>query len=380
MVVWLQNPFDGLPAEGCRKQRYWLMAEAFAAAGHQVVYFTSDFSHARKARREGCCNGQDARCPGIELRFVPTPSYTRNVGLRRIWSHRAYAREWERMAVGTPQLIISSFPTISAAAAALRLGRRFGAKVVIDVQDAWPETFERLAPRVLRGLFRLALTPLRQEARRIFRAADLVTGACDQYRVLTGRTDYLRAYLGIEQTKSMIDRTGGDGSTNDYVRLVYAGNLGRTYDLQTIVRAVEQNQDFSLDVAGFGAFSTNCPRVKMHGLLAADKLQKLLACCDVGIVPMNGDSWVGLPNKVFDYSAAGLPVVASLDGELGSLLKRYRCGATYRPGDESSLAAAIRLVMTLPANGSRRMCEAEFAADRIYSDYVKNVLRIVFSP
>ena len=49
MTVWIQNPFDNLPCEGYRKQRYWLMAEAFARAGHSVVLWTSDFSHGAKA-------------------------------------------------------------------------------------------------------------------------------------------------------------------------------------------------------------------------------------------------------------------------------------------------------------------------------------------
>ena len=37
MTVWIENPFDNLPAEGFRPQRYWLMAEAFAKAGHDVT-------------------------------------------------------------------------------------------------------------------------------------------------------------------------------------------------------------------------------------------------------------------------------------------------------------------------------------------------------
>ena len=51
MTVWIEAPFDSLPMEGYRKQRYWLMAEAFVRAGHRVVYWTSDFSHARKESR-----------------------------------------------------------------------------------------------------------------------------------------------------------------------------------------------------------------------------------------------------------------------------------------------------------------------------------------
>ena len=198
MTVWIQNPFDNLPHEGFRKQRYWLMAEAFARAGHDVVYWTSDFSHATKRRRvlsEPVCSR------GIELRLVPTRPYRRNVSLARVVSHRRYAKDWRRLCegAGRPDVVVSSFPTVSAAAAAVAVGRRAGAKVVIDVQDAWPETFERLVPRPLRGLARLALLPLRAKARRIFRDADVVTGVCDRYRALVGRDDYYRAYLGIER-------------------------------------------------------------------------------------------------------------------------------------------------------------------------------------
>jgi len=49
--IWIANPFDNLPPEGGRPQRYWLMARAFARAGHRVTLWTSDFSHARKAPR-----------------------------------------------------------------------------------------------------------------------------------------------------------------------------------------------------------------------------------------------------------------------------------------------------------------------------------------
>ena len=193
MTVWIQNPFDNLPGEGFRKMRYSLMADAFVRAGHEVVLWTSDFSHALKRRRDPLA----AATSGFACRMVPTVPYSRNVSLRRIVSHVAYAGRWLDMAKsaassgGRPGLLVTSFPTMSAAAAALRLGRSVGTRVVVDVQDAWPETFERIVPR-------WTLAPLRAKARRIFREADVVTGVCDRYRALTGRDDYFRAYLGIE--------------------------------------------------------------------------------------------------------------------------------------------------------------------------------------
>ena len=378
MTVWIQNPFDNLPSEGYRKQRYWLMAEAFVRAGHSVVYWTSSFSHARKMFRR-----LDVQAfSRLEVRQIPTVPYSKNVSFARIRSHRAYAKEWLRLArdADRPDLIVTSVPTLSAALAALGLGRMFGTKVVVDVQDAWPETFERLAPKGFRWLAHLLLTPWRMDAQSmIYRKADLVTGVCDRYRELTGREDYYRAYLGIE------DKEEGEGrkekvwtaGANRKIRLVYSGNLGKSYDLRTIVKAVEANGDFELDVAGFGDFNCACPRVRFHGMLPAPDLQALFAQCDIGIVPMANESWVGIPNKFFDYSAAGLAIVSSLGGESAHLLRKYRCGVTYRYGDAASLAAAIRQVMTFDRGASRTMCVAEFDARTIYDSYVARVTALV---
>ena len=383
MVVWIQNPFDSLPQEGSRKMRYWLLAEAFARAGHRVTLWTSDFSHATKRRRacakcgagavEKSRSGEVGKC-GFEVRFIPTLPYSRNVSLARVRSHRASAAEWMRLAqdpsLARPDLVVASIPTISGAVAAREIARRCGARVAVDVMDAWPESFERLAPHGLRWAARLALTPLRRAAHRVYRDADRVTGVCARYRELTGRADYRLAYHGIELEKVAPTSQPHNLSTSHPLRLVYAGNLGRTYDLATVVKAVVSDPRLTLDVAGFGAFKSGCPRVRFHGLLAETALQALLASCDVGVVPMPPDSWVGVPYKFCDYARAGLKIVSSLGGESSALLARYRCGATYRVGDAASLAEALAAVEALPPGVSRRMCEAEFDAEKIYDDLV----------
>lgn len=371
MVVWVQNPFDSLPGEGSRKMRFWLMCEAFARAGHRVVFWTGDFSHATKQHRRFRA---DAEPSPFEVRLIPTLPYAGNVCWARIWSHRAYARAWFRLATESamekPDLIISSIPSISAAETAMALGRRLGSKVVVDVMDAWPETFERLAPPGLRFVTRLLLTPLRFRVRRLYRSADAVTGVCARYRDLTGRTDYYLAYHGI-------DCSGGAAVArrlpSERIRIVYAGNLGRTYDLETVVRAVQAHPEMELDVAGFGPFASDCPRVHLHGLLSETALKALLAKADVGVVPMSADSWVGVPYKFCDYARAGLFIVSSLGGESLDLLERYQCGAAYRSGDIESFARAVRRARTAVCGASRRLCEELLDAERIYDGYVSFV-------
>ena len=95
MTVWIVNPFDNLPTEGYRPQRYWLMARAFSEAGHRVTYWSSDFSHAHKAPRR--CDKLVER-QGFRLTLVPTRPYPSTICLRRVWSHGALARTGRQMA------------------------------------------------------------------------------------------------------------------------------------------------------------------------------------------------------------------------------------------------------------------------------------------
>ena len=405
MEVWIESPFDSLPVEGYRKQRYWLMAEAFVAAGHSVVYWTSDFSHANKRKRkvqvkvraEGQSRGPDeGKGDGsgrdFKLVTVPTRPYGKNVCLARIRSHREYAREWGRSAeaavrdksLAKPDLIVVATPPLSTGDVAIRLARKFGAKLVVDVQDAWPETFYRLLPRGFGWLGGLILSGMHRAARRLYRAADLVTGVCDRYAALVrraGAKDYYRAYLGIEIGGGLAADGEGAGrrgeSAQTALRLAYVGNLGASYDIGTVVAGVrrlrqELGEGITLDVAGFGGTVAAEDGVRFHGMLGRKELDALLAKCDIGLVPMKSDSFVGVPNKLCEYAAAGLRIVSSLTGETQALLEKYRCGATYRWGDAASLAAAVRAART--CESARTMCEREFDAARIYRDYVERLV------
>jgi len=378
MRVWIQAPFDNLPEEGFRKQRYRLLAEAFAAAGHDVTYWTSDFNHGTKAHRVSGATAAPLpkewnAAPNFRVRLVPTRPYAANVCLARIRSHRAYARAWKRLAAfePAPELLVAATPTLSAATAALHLAGRFGARLAIDIQDAWPETFLRLVPRPLAPLGRLALAPLFRAARSLYAAADVVTGVSERYRAISGRTDYALFYHGFEQTALPRPRAYVAHS-----RLVYLGNLGEGYDLDTVLRALAEDEELSLDIAGKGpreqelkALTTELglsSRVRFHGYLGAAAVHDLLAKSDVGLIPMRDDSWVGLPYKLADYLAAGLPVVSSLHGECGRLLIERGLGAVYASGSSSGFLEALR---SLPTDAPVALPD-ELNAERIYPKLV----------
>ena len=373
MRVWIENPFDNLPPEGFRPQRYWLMADAFAKAGHDVTLWTSDFSHARKARRAlGPFNAP------FRLRLVKTQPYRSNVSLARIASHRAYARQWladaraDAAENGRPDLMVVSLPPLSTAGAALAMKREFGARLAVDVMDAWPETFRRLFPKPLRLLAAPALLPLGMAARRAYRGADFVTGVCDAYAPIAlaaGASSYTRFYHGVA-----VPEGHATPRPRSALSLVYAGNFGRGYDLTTAIRAVRETEGATLDIAGAGereaewrTCAGGSPRIRFHGYLPSDRLGALLDSASVGVIPLSDDTFVGLPYKLGDYAARGLRMVTSLGGECSAMLERHRAGAAYRAGDAASFKRAVEKALAMEPDFPSLLSELD--AGRIYREY-----------
>lgn len=79
-------------------------------------------------------------------------------------------------------------------------------------------------------------------------------------------------------------------------------------------------------IQGFGLHN----KVKMIGPVSLGRMAELLKCCDVGIIPVDGDELFkcGITTKIFDYLASGLPVLASgpEGGELDKFITKHKVG------------------------------------------------------
>jgi glycosyltransferase involved in cell wall biosynthesis len=399
MVVWLNNPFDPLPGEGGRPLRYGLLCRALAAAGHEVVWWSSDFHHVRKRRRAVAAA---YAAEGFSVRLVPTRPYGSNTGWARWRSHLAYAAEWERLAVEAvaqggcrrPDLLVVSQPPLGLFDAAARLRARWGCRVALDIQDAWPEVFYLLLPRWAQGVGRLVFSRGHAMAERAYRGADGVSAVCARYAELARRAGAAaepRVFrLGTELPAARVRTEPPEGG----LRLCCVGNLGVSYDLRTVVGAVcelaAEGAAVTLEVAGDGplrrwvesAAGRPGSPVRFHGYLGEGPLRELLGRCDAGVVPMADRSWVAVPNKVVDYAAAGLAQINGLSGESLALLNRYEAGLGYAAGSRPSFKQAAlryagdRALLRRHQINARRMAGELFDAAKIFPELARWLARV----
>lgn len=91
-------------------------------------------------------------------------------------------------------------------------------------------------------------------------------------------------------------------------------------------------------LAGHGLLA----KARLTGAVGPEEVPGLLASMDVAVAPYPAlAGFYFSPLKVYEYLAAGLPVVASRVGQLGDLISSEENGLLYPPGEIQALAEAL---------------------------------------
>ncbi len=89
-------------------------------------------------------------------------------------------------------------------------------------------------------------------------------------------------------------------------------------------------------------------KVEMIDKLPPAQLQKYTALADIGFSLDSFDDLnclFNLPNKIFDYIHAGVPVIATSIPEVKIILETYKCGILIESNDAHTIAAAITKII-----------------------------------
>lgn len=164
--------------------------------------------------------------------------------------------------------------------------------------------------------------------------------------------------------------------------VLYQGGFSIGRGLEVCVAAVaDLPPDVHLVLLGYGPLRDEL-LVQAHALgvehrvhiLDAVPPEELAACtvsATVGLMPyqpVSRNNYLALPNKIFEYAAAGVPIVVSDLPELRRIAVDAGCGAVYDPFDAGSLAAALGRVLEPDHHQRHRAATREFGRVNVWEN------------
>ncbi len=157
-------------------------------------------------------------------------------------------------------------------------------------------------------------------------------------------------------------------SAGDSFRLLFVGRLVERKGVHILIDALAALNDpgVTLNVLGDGPDRDRLEarvraaglqsRVRFHGFVARDVLERHLAECDCFVLPAVVDSkgdTEGLGVVLLEAMSYGKPVIASEAGGITDIVEHRQNGLLVPPGDAGALAAALESMIRKPVDARR---------------------------
>lgn len=366
--------------------RFVFLANMLARAGYEIDLITSSFQHWEKKQREKTITGRAAS--GYRVILIDEPGYKRNIDARRLISHHVLAENLKRYLdrEAAYDLIYSVIPPNNTARIAGQYAAAHGIPFIVDVEDLWPEAMKMIfdAPFISRLLYGF----LEKDAETVYKLADGVIGTSDEYRKrpFKKRTEDIEShtvYVGIDLKKfdqgAKLNENSIFKKTGEFW-VTYAGTLGASYDLKTLIRAAGRLKSMGYDqirikILGDGPMreelkhisdAMNCD-VEFTGYMPFETMAAYLKTSDILVNSFVKKAPQSIVNKIGDYLAAGKPMINTCSSrEFKEKVEKDGFGVNVAAEDESELSEAIEALYKNPqacremGEKARRIAEKEF--------------------
>ena len=359
--------------------RHFELARHMVRNGHGVTVVTSQVSYLTgkdeaAAGRRGMVVKE--RVEGVDVWRVRPFGALHRTFVTRVINFASFMLAATVAAWRVPgvDLVMGTSPPIFQGLSALVVARLKRVPLVFEVRDLWPDFAVEMG--VLRN--RLLIAGARWLERFLYRQARLLVVNSPAYVVhiaAKGVPESDIAFVPNGVDVAMFD-PAADGAhirrqlgLEGKVVALYAGAHGQANDLTTLLEAAQRIQaqgrgEVAFVLVGDGREKPNliaCARelglTNVHFVDAQPKarMPEFLAAADVCVailqnIPMFTTTY---PNKVFDYMAAGRPVVLAIDGVIRQVVEEGGAGVFVPPGDPAALAEAVLRLASDPEGCAR---------------------------
>ncbi len=414
MKIWLINNYVTLPKYGhfCRQYYFGVHLKDM---GHEPVVFAGSHPHNSRAqligdRRRFMPSGESP-FPWI---YVKTLNYEGSrlkqiLSMFQFYFNGRKAAKWAAERYGKPDAVLGSSAHPLAALLAVRLARKYGCRSAVEIRDLWPESIVAYG---VAGPRNPAVLALRRLEKWLYRHADAVVftmeGAYD-YIVERGwerdipRSKVFYVNNGVDLERFDADRErfrleDPDLEDPDAFKLVYTGSVRMINGLSQLMGCAERlrnHADIRFLVYGGGddveELMRLCREKGLTNLVFKGPVEKkyvpgILSRCDAALLNYRPETvklyrFGNSQNKLFEYLAAGKPVLTNVKIAYNPADRRPCCFASASP-DAEDYAEAVLKLYRMPGAEYEAACRnaRRIAEEYDYQELTKRLLQALEGP
>ncbi len=247
-------------------------------------------------------------------------------------------------------VLIHQLSPVMMAKAGIKYAKKHNKKSVLYCLDLWPESL------VFGGIGRNSTLYkfFHKESAKIYQNVDRI--------LVTSRSfsDYFAKEFGIQNVgympqyaEDLFHPTECRKEPNEYIDLMFAGNVGTAQGVMTVIEAAKKCKDIEnlrWHIVGDGIELENLKNMSIglpvifHGRKPVEEMPKFYSMADAMLVTMQKDPILSLtlPGKVQSYMAAGKPVIGAIDGETQKIIAEANCGFVVGAEAADELEQVVR--------------------------------------
>lgn len=356
------------------------LTQEFVARGHQVTVLTGKPNYPKGEYFEGYQYEGVIKEDYFGAEVIRVPLRKRGAGggknlalnyLSYVVNANKYIRK-NKMEFDA--ILVFEISPVTQAYPALYCKKKYGGKVLLWVQDLWPESVTAAG-----GVHnKMALVILDRMVKRIYKKCDVLMVQSDGFREsILSKGDFASKIVSAPNwaenlylEKKPVNGESIKAMMPDGFRVMFAGNVGNAQDVGAIINAANETRDFpeiKWVIVGDGRARESVEaQAKELGLKDTvfflgrhpmTEMPTFFSFADAMIVSLRDEYIFSLtiPAKTQSYMASGKPIVSMLNGEGNRIVEDAKCGLTAPSGNYKKLAENVIAMFKMSREERRQL-------------------------
>lgn len=398
MKIWMFNNYNMLPEHG-PMNRHYQFGKQLKALGHEPVVFVGSHPHNSDVQLlEGSERYRVYQEEPFPWVLVKTLKYGRSrkkqiLSMFQFYVNAKRAAKHAAERYGRPDAVLGSSAHPLAALLAVRLGKKYGCRSVVEVRDLWPESLVNYG---VAGPRNPVIIALRMLEKWLYKHADAVVFTMEraydyilergwEKDVPRSKVHYINNGVDLEAfayNREHFRVEDPDLEDPDTFKLIYTGSIRRGNGMAQIVDCAERLLDepkIKFLIYGEGeeldGLRERCRENGIANLIFKGAVEKkyipfILSKSDLNLLHQDLRSFGvyrfgSSQNKLFEYFASGKPILTNVE-IAQKIIERYQCSAAADSPDGDAYAEAVLRFFRMPPEEYGAMCRNALAAAEAY--------------